>query len=165
MDRKLHEDGGFMDGCMSEKQTRWLLENKRLKSVYLLSGLQQVSVAYSLPWWHFGGLGFNYFLITYVCGMCSVEQLPSSMLGRWLPWGFSSQASEAQCKAYFSLGNIGHLTTEVTNSVQVKNQCITFIFSALLYIAAANRQRHFRFFLKLFILILYLPPVPTLHYY
>lgn len=31
LDRNLREDGGFVDGCMSEKQIRWLLENKWLK--------------------------------------------------------------------------------------------------------------------------------------
>lgn len=108
----------------------WILENKRLKWVYLLSqkstagfcGLQPHMVAL----WK--NIGFTYFLITWVCGTCSVEQLPSSMLSRWLPWGFSSQGSEAQCKAYFSLGNTGHLTIELRNSLQVKNQCTALVF-------------------------------------
>lgn len=72
--------------------------------------------------------GFNYLVITGVCGMCSVEQLPSGSLGRQLPRGLSSQASAAQCEACFSLGNVGHLTAEVTNSLQVTNQCITLTF-------------------------------------
>lgn len=75
--------------------------------------------------------------------MCSGEQLLSSMLGRHIPQGFSCQASEAQSKAYFSLENLGRLTTEVTNiDAPVKNQCTTLIFSALIYRAAAKRQNH-----------------------
>lgn len=30
MGRKVHKDGGFMDGCRSEKEIRCLLENKWL---------------------------------------------------------------------------------------------------------------------------------------
>lgn len=128
MDRQVHKDGGFMDGCRSEKEIRWLLENKWLNWVYLLTGLQQVSMAHRLTRCSFGGAGFNYFVITRVCGMCSVEQLPFGSLGRQLPRGLRCLASAAQCKACFSLGNVGHVTAEVTNSLQVTNQCITLIF-------------------------------------
>lgn len=95
--------------------------------------------------------------------MCSGEQLLSSMLGRHIPQGFSCQASEAQSKAYFSLENLGRLTTEVTNiNAPVKNQCTTLIFSALIYRAAAKRKSHSLLFF-IFILTPYLPLVPTLH--
>lgn len=49
--------------------------------------------------------------------------------------------------------------TELTNSLQVIKQCITLVFPALLSSAAANRQRQFTFFLKLFILVPFLPPI------
>lgn len=88
--------------------------------------------------------------------MCSVEQLC-----RWLPSVSSSQASEALGKVYFSFGNTEHLTTEVTAGYKAMHHTD---FPALLSSAAANRQRQFRFFLKLFILVPFLPPLPTLHY-